>query len=178
MKIGEVSKWHPFVDSEGTVWDLSFLDAHEAIFTHKCEEKKDRDYKFIVSYSSHCFCKDYPEQTELEKQRLMYPSPRESRPFCKRRYLLAQRYLKNIILTLDKQRIIHAGYGSYAVLEVLDEESRSIYYHVPFKVFRENKKFRLHITSAYPVMEKPGGKKVGFYVIAYNLAHNKPLPHP
>lgn len=49
----------------------------------------------------------------------MYHSPKESRPFCKSRYNLAQRYLKDLVLSLDRQRIIHAGYGSYAVIEVV-----------------------------------------------------------
>lgn len=52
----------------------------------------------------------------------MYHSPKESRPLCKNRYGLAQRYFKDMILSLDRQRIIYAGYGSYAVIEALDDE--------------------------------------------------------
>lgn len=58
------------------IWDLSFLDAHEVIYTHRCEGKADKVYKFIVSYSFHCFCKDYPEQSKEEKRALMYHSPK------------------------------------------------------------------------------------------------------
>lgn len=39
MKIDEVGKWRPFTDTEGSTWDLSFLDAHEVIYTHRCEGK-------------------------------------------------------------------------------------------------------------------------------------------
>ncbi len=49
MKIDEVEKWRPFTDAEGNTWDLSFLDAHEVIYTHRCEGKADKVYKFIVS---------------------------------------------------------------------------------------------------------------------------------
>ncbi|MGL6142759.1 MAG: stationary phase growth adaptation protein [Enterobacterales bacterium] len=178
MNIDEVKKWHPFIDVEGESWDLSFLDAHTVTYTHHCEGKVDRVYKFIVSYSCHCFCKAYPEQSEDEKRTLMYHSPRESRPFCKLRYGLAKRYLREIMLSLDQQRIIHAGHGSYAVVEVLNEEGERCFYHVPFKAFREKKKLRLHVTSAYPVTARPGGGKVGFYVIAHNLMTGKSLPHP
>lgn len=156
MKIDEVEKWRPFTDAEGITWDLSFLDAHEVIYTHRSEGKPDKVYKFIVSYSFHCFCKDYPEQGDEEKRALMYHSPKESRPFCKNRYGLAQRYLKDMILSLDRQRIIHAGYGSYAVIEALNDEGERCYYHVPFKAFRERKKLRIHVTSAYAVDAKPG----------------------
>jgi len=178
VKIDEVEKWRPFTDAEGNTWDLSFLDAHEVIYTHRCEGKADKVYKFIVSYSFHCFCKDYPEQSEEEKRALMYHSPKESCPFCKNRYGLAQRYLKDMILSLDRQRIIHAGYGSYAVIEALNDEGERCYYHVPFKAFRERKKLRIHVTSAYAVDAKPGGGKVGFFVIASKLLAGKPLPHP
>lgn len=178
MNIDEVEKWRPFIDFEGVEWDLSFLDAHEVTYTHRGEGKEDKVYKFIISYSFHCFCKDYPEQSEEQKQTLMYHSPKESRPFCKVRYGLAKHYLKDMILSLDRQRIIHAGYGSYAVIEVLNEEGEQCYYHVPFKAFRERKKLRIHVTSAYAVSNKPGGGKVGFYLIASKLLAGKALPHP
>ena len=178
MNIGEVSKWHAFTDQTGKIWDLSFLDAHEVTYTHRSEGKIDKNYKFIVSYSFHCFCKEYPEQSENEKRALMYHSPKESRPFCIKRYNLAKRYLKNMILNLDRQRIVHAGYSSYAIIECLNDEGESCYYQVPFKAFRERKKLRIHVTSAYPVDNKLGGGKVGFFLIASKLIANSPLPHP
>ncbi|HFF1503567.1 TPA: hypothetical protein ACGBEO_004859, partial [Escherichia coli] len=44
--------------------------------------------------------------------------------------------------------------------------------------FREKKKLRLHVTSAYPISEKQKGKSVKFFTIAYNLLRNKQLPQP
>ncbi|EOV7014746.1 hypothetical protein ACOQ5X_005386, partial [Escherichia coli] len=57
-------------------------------------------------------------------------------------------------------------------------EGNKEYYFVAFKAFREKKKLRLHITSAYPASEKPNGRSVKFFAIAYNLLRNKPLPKP
>ncbi|REY77210.1 stationary phase growth adaptation protein, partial [Mycobacterium tuberculosis] len=54
----------------------------------------------------------------------------------------------------------------------------SEFYFVPFKVYRERKKLRLHVTSAYPVKERPSGKPVSFFKIAHNLLRGKPLPKP
>ena len=176
MKMDEVEKWRPFTDEEGNTRDLSFLEAHEVLYTHRCEGKADKVYKFIVSYSFHCFCKDYPEQSEEEKRALMYHSPKESRPFCKNRYGLAQRYLKDMILSLDHQRIIHAGYGSYAVIEALNHEGERC--PRPLQSVPGTEKLRIHVTSAYAVDAKPGGGKVGFFVIASKLLAGKPLPHP
>lgn len=178
MKIDEVEKWRPFADAEGITWDLSFLNAHEVTYTHCCEGKADKVYIFIDSYLFLCSCKDYPEQSEDEKRALMYHSPKESRPFCKNRCGLAQCYFKNMILSLDRQRIIHAGYGSYTMIEALNDEGECYYYYVPFKAFRERKKLRIHATSAYAVNAKPRGGMVGFFVIASKLLAGKSLPHP
>ena len=178
VNITEVKKWHPFVDANGTVWDLSFLDAHEVIYIHQSEGKPELQYRFFVTYSMHCFTKEYSSQSEDEKNALMYTSLKENRPFCKVRYELAKRHLKKTIFSLDKQFICHAGYGSYAVIETLNEQGETCYYYVPFKVFREKKKFRIHVTSAYPVDSKPYGGKVGFFSIAYNLLSGKSLPKP
>ena len=101
MSIDEVTKWRPFIDLTGKIWDLSFLDAHEITYTHSTAGKDDILYRFIVSYSFHCFCKDYPHQTEAEKFALMYFSPKESRPFCQERYQLAKKHLNHIIASLN-----------------------------------------------------------------------------
>lgn len=178
VNISEVSQWRSFIDSDGTEWDLSFLDAHEATYIHSAEGRDDISYKFYVSYSLHCFAKDYPEQTEDEKTRLMYHGPRESRPFCFRRYNLAKAHLRSCILNLGTMKVVHAKRGSYAVFDVIDESGNKVNYFAPFIVFREDKKFRIHVTSAYPVTTKIGGDKVKFLTIAHNLKLGKKLPRP
>ena len=172
MNIDEVAQWHPFKDPDGNIWDLSFLDAHEVTYTHSSPGKQDIVYKFIVSYSFHCFCKDYPEQTAEEQLALMYHADKDARPFCKIRYALAREKLRAIIEGLGNAKVIHA------VVEIAANDGESEFYFVPFKAYRERKKLRLHVTSAYPVNERPPGKPVSFFKIAHNLLRGKPLPKP
>lgn len=178
MNIQEVQKWKAFEHPDGLLRDLSFLDAHEVLYTHSAPGKTDIVYKFLVTYSFHCFCKEYEHQSEAQKAALMYLAPGDKRPFCDRRYLLAKQHLRGIIEVLGQKKVIHAGYGSYAVVEVELGDGETEYYFVVFSAFREKKKLRLHITSAYPMDEKPGGASVSFFVIARNLLANKALPHP
>lgn len=178
MSSGEIQRWRAFGHPDGALRDLSFLDAHEVTYIHSVEGKTDIGYRFYVTYSSHCFTKGYDHQTAEEQAALMYNTGKEMRPFCERRYQLASKYLRDIICMLSQQKVIHAGYGSFATVEVELDNGKTGYYFVVFKAFREAKKFRLHVTSAYPVDTKPVGTKVSFFVIARNLKANKPLPHP
>lgn len=178
MSTTEVLKWRGFAHPDGTTRDLSFLDAHEVIYTHAAPGKPDKTYRFFVTYSFHCFCKAYDDQPEEVKAALMYHAPKENRPFCDRRYSLAKQYLRGIIDTLGSRKVIHGGYGSYATVQVELENGDTGFYFVVFDAFREKKKFRLHISSAYPMDKMPGGKSVKFFSIAHNLSVNKPLPQP
>lgn len=174
----EIEKWRAFKHPDGEIRDLSFLDAHQAVYVQNQEGKQPIEYRFWVTYSFHCFTKEYDHQTEEEKAALMYTAYRESRPFCEYRYNLARLHLKKAILSLSEGKVIHAGYGSYAVIEVDIGEEEKAFYFVVFKAFREKKKLRLHITSAYPVTEKSNGRSVKFFTIAHNLLKGKPLPQP
>jgi hypothetical protein len=110
----------------------------------------------------------------------MYYSPRESRHFNTERYYLSQE-LPGIILSPSQKTtlVCHAGYGKFASVKVLDSNGVEIDYFVVFTVFKESKKLRLHVQSAYPVCEGIGKiKKVSFLVIANNLLTNKKLPKP
>jgi len=73
--------------------------------------------------------------------------------------------------------VCHAGYGNFATVKILDSNGIEINYFVVFNVFRENKKLRLHIQSAYPKYDGIGKiKKVSFFTIAKNLLNNQKLP--
>ncbi|MFM6311187.1 MAG: heat-shock protein, partial [Dolichospermum sp.] len=64
-------------------------------------------------------------------------------------------------------------------VKVLDSNGIEVDYFVVFTVFRESKKLRLHIQSAYPKYDGIGKvEKVRFFVIAKNLLNNKKLPTP
>jgi len=180
LKIDEVTAWKPFITPSGEVIDLSFLDAHQAFYRHEKADKPPITYEFWVTYSFHCFAKDYGALAEDQRQQLMYHGPRESRPSCHVRYGLAKSYLRLIISNLGSPEALvrHAGWESYATAKIIDSSGTELWYLVPFKVFRERKKFRIHVTSAYPIAEKPGGDKVGFFTIAHNLKAGKALPKP
>lgn len=172
-------KWRPFKPKNGPAIDLSYLDAHEVIYSHSVAGKETVTYKFWVTYSMHCFAKDYEHLSPDESEALMYRGPKESRPFCHERYNLSRTHLRSIIegLGTNKVKVHHAGYGGYAAAPMLDQDGKKGWYFVSFKIYSERKKYRLHVTSAYWTPDKPGGK-VGFFTILENLRNGKPLPKP
>lgn len=178
MTIKETTRWRAFEAPNGEVFDLSFLDAKEVTYIHTLEGKPDIAYRFWVTYSCHCFTKEYEHQSSEEREALNYHAPNESRPFCYHRYELAKLYLCQIVENIGSSDYIitDAGYGSYLTTKVIDKEGEELWYHVPFKVFREKKKYRLHVVSAFPAKERRGMGKIGFFKIAYNLKMNKKLP--
>lgn len=178
MNLDEVIEWSPFTSTGGEVYDLTFLNAKKITYVHSAEGKIDKEYHFWVTYSSHCFTKDYESLTDVDRAALNYHAPRESRPFCFDRYELARQYLCNIIENLSSPGsiILDGGYKSYITTKIIMADGQELWYHVPFKVYRERKKYRIHVMSAYPSTEKRGGGKVGFFKIAYNLLKNKRLP--
>lgn len=178
MVLDEVTQWRDFVAKDGTVFDLSFLNAKKVSYVHSATGKPDIIYDFFVTYSFHCFAKDYSHLSEEERAALAYKAPKETRPFCHLRYSLAKRNLCQIVENLSSPEYIitDAGYGSYITANIITEDGQKIWYHVPFKVYRERKKYRLHVLSAYPDKERHGGGKIGFFKIAYNLKMGKPLP--
>lgn len=50
----EVEKWRPFGHPDGDIRDLSFLDAHQAVYVQHHEGKEPLEYRFWVTYSLHC----------------------------------------------------------------------------------------------------------------------------
>ncbi len=173
MNLDKQKHFFPFVLDE-QIYDLSLFDSH--IVEYESDKKT---YKFFVTYSMHCFTKDYPEQTKEEKQRLMYHSDRESRPFCFKRYRLAVKYLRDIIKNLDKSKIGFAGYDNFATIKVIDEETQQEkYYKVTFVMYRFQKKLRLHITSAYPIDAWQKLKPISFFKLAENTQLGKKVREP
>jgi hypothetical protein len=175
----EVIRWKSFILASD-IYDLSHLSAHHAEYLDNRNANKPIIYKFIVTYGLHCFTKELDGLSEEESQSLIYSAPRESRHFNTERYYLS-RELPNIILSLSQKTtlVCHAGYGKFASVKVLDSNGIEIDYFGVFTVFKESKKLRLHVQSAYPKDEGLGKiKKVSFLVIANNLLTNKKLPKP
>lgn len=179
MKLDEITKWNAF-EYKGEIYDLSHLDAHKVTYTHSSPGKADILYDFWVTYSFHCFAKDYAEQCPIEQKSLMYSAPKETRPFCFKRYELSKNYLKTIITNLGgpQIKVTHAGHSSYAAQHIINADGSNFWYFVPFKVYKHEKKFRIHVTSAYLLDTEPGGGRVGFFTIAHCLKNGKNLPKP
>jgi hypothetical protein len=173
----EVLHWRSFT-IEGDVYDLSHLHAHHAEYLDDRNSNNPITYKFIITYGLHCFTKELDDLSEEESRSLMYSAPRESRHFNAERYYLSKE-LPNIILSLSQKTtlVCHAGYGKFASVKALDSNGVEIDYFIVFTVFKESKKLRLHVQSAYHVYEGIGKiKKLSFLVIANNLLTNKNLP--
>ncbi len=177
--VGEVTNWRSFT-LDGEIYDLSHLDAQWVEYQDARDGEKPITYRFVVTYGLHCFAKDSAELSAEKSKLLMYDGPRESRQFSFERYELSKQ-LPSIINSLGNKEtlVCHAGHGKFAIVKVLDSNGEEVNYFVPFAVFKESKKLRLHVQSAYPVTESPGRvKKVGFFAIAKNLLHDRKLPKP
>ena len=177
--VKEVIHWRNFVVNNET-YDLSHLNAHWAEYLDDKDINKPITYRFIVTYGFHCFTQASKKLTNEESKLLMYHAPKESRPFDFERYHLSKQ-LPSMIYALGNQKTIvfHAGYGQYATFKVVDSTGVEVDYFVVFSAFRESKKLRIHIQSAYPKYEGIGRiKKVKFFTIANNLLRNKKLPKP
>ncbi|NJM48701.1 MAG: heat-shock protein [Alkalinema sp. RU_4_3] len=176
--VQEVITWKNF-SLDNNIYDLSHLNAHQVEYLDHRDEDNPITYRFIVTYGLHCFTKDAEILSQEQSKLLMYYAPRECRPFHFERYELSKQ-LPSIIQSLGQKEtlVCHAGYGKFAVVKIVDGQGNNINYFVPFAVFKESKKLRLHVQSAYPSNDIGRIKKVNFFAIAKNLLNNKKLPKP
>lgn len=168
--VKEEQCWTPVLWNKKT-YDLSHLHSQQIEYIQSTEGKPDLNYKFIVTYSCHCFAKE-DESTTTDTP--IIRARKENRPFNIERYELSKQ-LPDIIANLGQNDIpcFIAGYGSYLSVQLKSQSGELYNYHVVFKTFREKRKLRLHVESAYPVKEDQTGKrrKIGFFVIAYKTLH-------
>lgn len=175
----EVKQWRNFQLGED-IYDLSHLNAHTVEYLDTRNPEKIISYRFLVTYSCHCFTKDDSLLSEDERKHLMYQTPKENRPFNLERYELSKQ-LPQIINSLAQSHILirHAGHGRFATVKISDKMGNEVEYYVFFTVFKEKNKLRIHVVSAYLRAEGLGKlKKIGFFTIAYNVLHNKPCKIP
>lgn len=176
--VQEIQAWRKF-SLDGTDYDLSHLDACQVEYYDTYKPDKPIVYKFIVTYAMHCFTEDFKDLSEEERNRLCYSSHVESRPFSLSRYELSKNLPKIVQSLGNKESLIFHGKNSNYVTLVrgLSKNEPDFGYLVAFRVFRESKKLRLHVQSAYPLsQEYKGGKKVRFLLIAEKLLQDKKLP--
>jgi hypothetical protein len=177
--VEEITSWRPFV-FKGKSYDLSHLDAHISEYIDD-KKRETITYKYIVTYSFHCFAKEDPGLSEEESESLIYETRKEERHFNFERYELSK-HLPGIITSLGNKNMtcFHAGHSRFASYKIDDGKGHIINYLVVFKSFKEKKKLRLHIESAYPVNPSEQGKmkKIGFFVIAHNTLLGKTIRKP
>ncbi len=178
--VEEITSWRSFI-FKGKTYDLSHLDAHIEEYIDDGKGKSKRTYKYIVTYSFHCFTKEDPNLSEEDSEPLIYTTRKESRHFNFERYELSK-HLPGIIVSLGNKNTtcFHAGHSRFSSYKIDDGKGNTINYFVVFKSFKEKKKLRLHIESAYPVSSSKQGKmkKIGFFVIAHNTLLGKTIRNP
>jgi hypothetical protein len=165
-----IQQWRSF-EVDSLTYDLTHLAAHIVDYTNS---ENNEDYRFYVTYSHHCFCKT--EKGFNHEGKWRYPFEKDPRHFHPIRYELSK-YLPKIIKNLPSSHTGHAGYDSYAISEI-ETNGVTTCYFVVFVVFKSNKKFRIHVESAYPLDVRPKMKKINFFTIAKALKTGKPLPKP
>lgn len=134
-------EWEPF-EFEGNKYPLTHLKAHEVIY----KGQKDT-YKFIVTYSLHCFAKDDQEHSIP----LKYSDSRESRQINLERYH-ASKELRGIIEKLDtKGKLVYETDTEKCFnIEMMNSLNQKIEpYKICFHFFKENRMLRIHVTSAF-----------------------------
>lgn len=132
-------------------------------------------FEFYVTYSHHCFTKTVEGLNDCISW--LYESKKDLRHFNDNRYKMSFK-LPQIIQSLPTSNTYHGKAGSFAVCEIINEEGEKIFYQVVFKAYRAQKKYRIHVMSAYPVNKRPSPRKVRFSVIANAIASGKNLPKP
>ena len=135
------TEWESFNYKEKE-YPLGHLQAHEVIY-----KGIKSNYKFLVTYSLHCFAKDGQEHSIP----LTYSDSRETRQINMERYQ-ASKKLRNIIEKLDtKGNILYETDTEKCFnIEMLNSFSQKIEpYKICFHFFKENRILRIHVTSAF-----------------------------
>lgn len=139
--VDALQHWEPF-QYAGVTYGLDHLDSHELRFQK--EEGKD-PIRFVVTYGLHCFTKDDTEQNIP----LKYADGRESRYICLERYE-ASKQLRSMLEKLGGEVVYLVQGETFFTLNVMNNASGEV---EPFKIcmaiFRENRKLRIHVTSAF-----------------------------
>lgn len=142
--VDSITDWEGF-EYKGVSYTLSHLDAHEVTFL----AKNGASYCFIVTYGLHCFAKDGSSFNIP----VLATDGRENRHICMDRYEKSKKIRPLIEGMGDGNRfLINQTQDRYFTLCLLDEtEEQEIYYKICLAIYKENRKLRIHVTSAYVV---------------------------
>jgi len=138
-QIDSIQSWEPF-DHDSVTYSLSHLDAHEIIY------KGDKqDYKFIVTYSLHCFAKDETSHNIP----VIYEDGREKLTVCMERYE-ASKQIRNILENLPMMELYQTTTEKFFTLDMINSATGQIEpYKVCIAFYKEKRLLRMHILSAF-----------------------------
>lgn len=157
--VNSIQQWAPF-EHDGTTYDLGHLDCHEVEFDgHKGK------IKFVVTYGLHCFTKD----GTLHNIPYQYEDGRHSQAVCLERYE-ASKSLRSIMGRLDAYTLFQTSGEKFFTLTLLNNLTGA---EEPYKVciaaYREFRKLRLHVTSAFFAREGEGSPGVPVTQKGYSI---------
>ena len=153
--IDSIQVWGNF-HHEGKEYCLAHLSAHEVSFF----DKKKTEHRFIVTYGLHCFTKD---ETEFNIP-VIISDGRHEQYVCLERYECSK-YLPMLLKKIDEPRIklYQTAHEKFFFIHGFHPATNE---EVPYKIcvafFKENRKLRIHVTSAFIAREGEGspGKPV------------------
>lgn len=142
--VDSITDWESF-EYKGVLYTLSHLNAHEVTFL----SEKGNPFCFIVTYGLHCFAKDgSPFNIPV-----FFTDGREKRQICMDRYEKSKK-IRSLLESLsdNKRYLINQTQDRYFTLCLLDEEEeKKTFYKICLAIYKENRKLRIHVTSAYVV---------------------------
>ncbi|OQX01463.1 MAG: hypothetical protein BWK73_45985 [Thiothrix lacustris] len=171
-------KWNSFT-YQGQTYDLSHVHPFDWEYTAPATDKRpERTYRMVVQFSMHTFTRGIASGETVD-QALLYRDTREERAFDFLRYALSTQ-LAGIVRQLGERVCYHTHHGTFFTIEAVNPEGVAQEYEVYFKLSRSSRKgwLTLYVQSAYVRdvahgTAQPKQRKIGFQVIAYNIAVGK-----
>ena len=164
----------------GTRWDLSHLDA----FALQVDIGGGLVVDLVILFSCHCFSSALEHDSRWPQgvpDDEIFRDTHELRVLDEERYLLSQRYLRDLINTLHR-RTIRLAADNYFTYEIMDHLGQTIEYAVFFSVEKDAKRAKrllLRVQSAYPLETKPhrlaNGQKISFTNLMKRTYEGRPL---
>lgn len=163
-----IKVWEDFSHEEKT-FSLGHLSAHEVVYPYD----KGEDFVFIVTYGLHCFTKNGTDHNIP----VMVSDSRETQMVCIERYE-SSKNLPRIIeeLAASRAKIYETAQEKYFTISKLNNLTNEIEpYKICIAVFKEKRRLRIHVLSAFFVREGPGapgnpvkGKGFSVFKIAFD----------
>jgi hypothetical protein len=147
--IDSIQVWED-LSHEGNLFSFGHLSAHEVSYPRE----NGSPFIFIVTYGLHCFTKDGTDHNVP----VMVSDGRETQTLCVERYE-SSKNLPRIIKELaeSRARIYETTQEKYFTVSKLNNLTGEVEpYKICIAVFKEKRRLRIHVLSAFFVREGPG----------------------